>query len=92
MKVALTERFRRAVRDLDDSRRAAVFDSILALPRAVGDPHAHAGLGIRKLHASGIWEARVGLGLRLVFTQEHRLLTLVLVGTHEDVRRFLRDL
>jgi hypothetical protein len=92
LKFALTERVLRAVRDLEDSRRAAVFDAILALPGAVGDPHAHAGLGIRKLHASGIWEARVGLGLRLVFTLEHRLLTLVLVGTHEDVRRFLRDL
>ena len=69
-----------------------MFDSVLSLPRAVGDPHTHAGLGIRKLHPSGIWEARVGLGLRLVFTQEHGLLTLVLVGTHEDVRRFLRDL
>ena len=92
MKVALTERFQRAVRDLDDSKRAAVFDSILTLPRALGDPQAHAGLGIRKLHASGIWEARVGLGLRLVFTLEHGLLTLVLVGTHEDIRRLLRDL
>jgi mRNA-degrading endonuclease RelE of RelBE toxin-antitoxin system len=92
LKVALAERFLRAVRDLDDSQRAAVFDSILALPRALGDPHAHAGLGIRRLHASGIWEARVGLGLRLVFTLEKRLLTLVLVGTHEAIRRFLRDL
>ena len=92
MKLALTERFQRAVRDLDDSRRVAVFDSILALPKALGDPHSHAGLGIRKLHASGIWEARVGLGLRLVFTLEDRLLTLVAVGTHDDIRRFLRDL
>lgn len=91
MKLALTERFQRAVRDLDDPKRTAVFDSILALPKAIGDPHAHAGLGIRKLHASGIWEARVGLGLRLVFTQERSLLTLVLVGTHDDVRRFLQD-
>jgi len=92
LKVALTERFLRAVRDLDDSERTAVFDCILALPKALGDPHAHAGLGIRKLHASGIWEARVGLGLRLVFTLEPRLLTLVLVSTHEHVRGFLRDL
>jgi hypothetical protein len=28
--LTLTERFQRAVRDLDDSRRAAVFDSVLA--------------------------------------------------------------
>jgi hypothetical protein len=92
MRLALTERFQRAVRGLDEPRRAAVFDALLALPGVLGDPHAHAGLGIRKLHASGIWEARVGLGLRLVFAQEPRLLTLVLVGTHEDVRRFLREL
>jgi hypothetical protein len=62
------------------------------LPRVLGDPHSHIGLGIRKLHGSGIWETRVGLGLRLVFAQEPGLLTLVLVGRHEDVRRFLREL
>jgi mRNA-degrading endonuclease RelE of RelBE toxin-antitoxin system len=92
MKLALTERFQRAVRGLDESQRTAVFNAILALPKALGDPHSHRGLGIRKLHASGIWEARIGLGLRLVFTQEPWLVTLVLVGTHDDVRRFLREL
>jgi mRNA-degrading endonuclease RelE of RelBE toxin-antitoxin system len=92
MKVALTERFQRAARDLDDNQRAVVFDALLALPRVIGDPHAHAGLGIRKLHASGIWEARVGLELRLVFALQPGLLTPVTVGRHDEVRRFLRDL
>lgn len=92
MKVSLTERFQRDIRDLDGQRRATVFEVLLALPRAVGEPHVHAGLGIRKLHGSGIWEARVGLGLRLVFALEPGLLTLVRVGSHEDVRRYLRDL
>jgi mRNA-degrading endonuclease YafQ of YafQ-DinJ toxin-antitoxin module len=92
LKLALTERFQRAVRDLVGAQRAAVFECILNLPRALGDPHAHAGLGIRKLHALGIWEARLGLRLRLVFALEHQLLTLVLVGAHEDIRRFLREL
>jgi mRNA-degrading endonuclease YafQ of YafQ-DinJ toxin-antitoxin module len=58
----------------------------------VGDPLAHAGLGIRKVHASGIWEARVGLGLRLVFAFEAGLLTLLRVGSHDEIRRFLREL
>ena len=65
MKVALTERFQRDVRGLTAERRAAVFEAILGLPIAVGDPLRHAGVGLRKLHASGIWEARVGLGLFL---------------------------
>lgn len=92
MKFGLTERFQRDVRDLDARQRAAVFEVMLASPRVLGEPHTHAGLGLRKLHRSGIWEARVGLGLRLVFALEPDLLTLVRVGTHDDVRRYLRDL
>lgn len=52
----------------------------------------HAGLGIRKFHASGIWAARVGLDLRLVLALQPDLLTLVHVGSHDEVRRFLRSL
>ena len=92
MKVALTERFLHDVRGLAAERRAAVFEAILVLPIAVGEPHRHAGLGLRKLHASGIWEARVGLGLRLVLALQPGLVTLVRVGTHEDVRRYLQKL
>ena len=47
---------------------------------------------IRKLHATGIWEARVGLGLRMVFTLEANQLTLVRVGSHDEIRRYLRQL
>ncbi len=92
MRIALSERFQRDVRGLDPRERAGVFEALLALPAALGDPHTHAGLGIRKLHRSGIWEARVGLGLGLVFGLEPSVLTLVRVGSHEDVRRFLREL
>jgi mRNA-degrading endonuclease YafQ of YafQ-DinJ toxin-antitoxin module len=92
MKVALTERFQRDVRDLAADRKAALFDVMLSLPRALGEPHLHSGLGIRKLHRSGIWEARMGLGLRLVFTVEPDLLTLVRVGTHDEIQRYLREL
>jgi hypothetical protein len=92
VRVALSERFQQDVRALEGERRAAVFEAILALPTALGDPHRHAGLGLRKLHPSGISETRVGLGLRLVFTLEPGLVTLVRVGSHEDVRRYLRQL
>jgi mRNA-degrading endonuclease RelE of RelBE toxin-antitoxin system len=92
MKIALTEPFVRDVRALDKPQRAAVFDVILALPKAMGAPHAHAGLGLRKLHASGIWELRVGLGLRLVFAVKDDTATLVRVGTHDDVKRYLKSL
>lgn len=92
MKVALAERFQRDVRALSGTQRGAVLEVLLSLPRAIGDPHLHAGLGIRKLHGSGIWETRVGLGLRLVFALERDLLTLVRVGRHDEIRRYLKGL
>jgi mRNA-degrading endonuclease YafQ of YafQ-DinJ toxin-antitoxin module len=92
MRIALTERFQHDVRDLPQAQRAALFDVILALPRAVGEPHLHAGTGLRKIHASGVWEARVGLGLRLVFTFAGEMATLVRVGDHDEIRRYLRSL
>ena len=92
MNLALTERFQRDVKDLEEEQRAAVFEAILSLPRAIGESHLHSGLGIRKLHRSGIWEARLGLGLRLVFAVQKEVLTLVRVGTHQDIQRYLRTL
>lgn len=92
MRIALTERFQADVRALGGEDRRRVFDVLLALPGALGDPHAHAGLGLRKIHASGIWKARIGLGLRLVFTTEPGLLSLVRLGTHDEIWRYLRTL
>lgn len=89
MRIALAERFQREVRALDAQHRAAVLDVGLGIPAAMGDPHRHRGLGLRKLHRSGVWEARVGLGLRMVFTLADDIATLVCVGTHDDVRRYL---
>jgi hypothetical protein len=92
MQIALTARFQRDAAGLADDQRTALFEAMLALPGTIGRPHLHQGLGIRKLHGSGIWEARVGLGLRVVFALGPDRPTLVRVGTHEDVRRFLREL
>ena len=92
MRIALTDRFQREVRALSSEQRAALFEVLLGLSGALGDPHRHVGVGLRKLHASGIWEARLGLGLRLVFGIERDLATLTTVGTHDDVRRYLKSL
>lgn len=92
MRIALTERFQKGFAGLRDPDRTALFDVMLALPKALGQPHLHTGLGLRKVHPSGIWEGRVGLGLRIVFGIEAATLTLVRAGTHAEVRRYLRTL
>lgn len=48
-------------------------------------PH---GLGLKKLK-HGFWEIRVGLSHRVLFKMEGDVLQMILVGTHEDIKRFL---
>lgn len=92
MRIAPGERFIRDVRKLRADERAAVFEVMLSLPAAFQAPHQHSGLGLRKLHESGIWEARLGLGLRMVFALAGGVATLDRLGTHDEVRRYLRSL
>ena len=92
MRITLTERFQADVRRLSPVDRAAVLDALLALPRVLVDPHSHSGVGLRKLHRSGIFEIRAGLGLRLIFGFEEDAAKFVLAGTHDEVKRFLRTL
>lgn len=89
MRVALTQRFQSDVAALSAPQRALVFETMLGLPRVFGMPHRHSGAGLRKLHASGIFEARVGLGLRVVFAIDKQTMILHRVGTHDAIRRYL---
>ena len=92
MRIALTDRFQRDARELQGAQRAAMFDMILSLPPAIGSPHLHAGLGIRKIHSSGIWEARMGLGLRVIVAIEKDLLSFVRIGSHDEIKRYLKTI
>ena len=88
--VELTRRFRARIRKLSLDP-TAVFAVIEATAAAWGHPHQHTGRGIRRLEAD-FFEVRARLGVRLVFQAQKSILVFYDAGTHEDVRRFLRDL
>lgn len=92
MRILLTEKFQRDVRKLSQIERARCFELLLSLSKLTGKPHTHSGFGLRKIHKSGIWEARLGLALRLILAIRKNELILVTVGSHEHVRRFLSSL
>ena len=47
------------------------------------------GLGFRKLR-DRTWEIRAGLKLRVLMELDGHILTLILVGSHDDIQRALR--
>ncbi|MCK6556255.1 hypothetical protein L6Q96_16995 [Candidatus Binatia bacterium] len=59
------------------------------LLEAFGRPHAHGGLGVRKLGA-GLFECRVGLGKRFVFQDRREELFVFFCGSHDEVGALLR--
>jgi hypothetical protein len=86
MKLLLMERFQRDLAERSQEECSRCFERLMALPKAMGSPHNHAGLGIRKLHPSGIYEARVGLGLRILFALRDDQTILIRVGSHLEIR------
>ena len=74
MKITLTERFQRDMTSLSAEEKKQLFSVLLEIPKVMGEPHRHQGIGMRKLHHSGIYEARIGLKLRMVFALQERTL------------------
>ncbi len=92
MKVSFLDRFLRQLRAARPQDRAAVLDALLDLEAAFANPARHSGLGLRKLHPTDLWEVRIGLSLRVLFRLSQDEAIFVFLGTHDDVKRFLRNL
>lgn len=79
------------LRALPREQRREVGEVIAAAQEAFGNPHRHGGVGLRKLRG-GHYEARLGLGQRLVFEDRGPSLHFKLLGNHDEVQRFLTGL
>ena len=87
--VVTTAAFRRAYHRQHAAEQALVDHALRQLAVSLETRHAPAGLGLKKL-GPGVFEIRAGLALRIVYVEEGPQLVLALLGTHEDVRRFLK--
>lgn len=92
MQITLTERFQKDVIHLTPEDKEAIFSTMLKIPSAIKDIHRHEGIGLRKIHSSGIFEARIGLGLRIIFGYQNQELCFHRVGNHDEIRRYLKAL
>jgi mRNA-degrading endonuclease RelE of RelBE toxin-antitoxin system len=79
------------LRNLDKDQRRTIGELIEKVRVGFGQPHLHGGTGLRALR-SDVYECRLNLRQRLVFTLEHASLYFHFIGSHEDVNRFLKTL
>jgi len=89
--IDFTNRFTAQARTLSHAQRSE-FDLVLPRLAAVfGQPHEHSGLGIRRLQ-NNYFECRLSRDLRAVFKLDGSTLIMVMLGNHNDVRKFIKHL
>ena len=87
--LVLKASFQRAYDRLAPSERDRVKKALIILQQYLDTGQAPVGLGLKKL-GSGVYEFRAGLALRGVYVEEGSVLALALLGSHDEVRRFLK--
>ncbi len=85
--IELSKRFKNIVREA--GREAEVSATLKLVLDGFGKPHAHTGLGIRKL-GKHLYECRTGVAWRLVFEAHKGALTFGFAGDHDEVQNYLR--
>lgn len=90
LRVAAEKSVSLALARLAPEQQGAALSALRQLPAAFGRPHAHAGLGLRQLRR-GLYEARIGLQIRILLERDGDLLVLKAPGDHTAIRRYLRD-
>ncbi len=89
--LVLVPAVQKQLRALPDPEKVAGVLALLELGAAFGNPHIHSGLGIRKLKGN-VFECRAGLARRFGFHAEGDALTIVFLGNHDELRRWVRGL
>ena len=94
MEYLYKQRYLKAFDALPHADQQRVVDSLRQIKQYLRTGHAPYGLRIQPLYdsiRSRVFEARISLALRIVWTREGERVTFVLLGTHDEVRRFLRS-
>jgi len=78
------------LRELTRSERAKCLLALCELTESFGRPHAHSGLGIRKL-GNKLFECRANLALRFIFQDRPTDLFVSFLGDHDEIKALLRS-
>lgn len=91
LKIEIDPELLAQLRGFDKERRRLIGELIEKVRVGFGHPHLHDGTGLRALR-SGVYECRLNLRQRLVFTLEPGSLYFHFMGNHDEVTRFLKTL
>jgi mRNA-degrading endonuclease RelE of RelBE toxin-antitoxin system len=90
MRYRLTPSYERRFKSLPGDRKEKVRKALRMLAALFETGEMPAGLGLKSLTA-GVWEVRAGLADRVLFQKNADLVEFLIVGTHDEVRKYLKE-
>lgn len=90
MRYFRTEFFKRTYQSLDPTRKKRVDRALRQLEVFYSESQRPFGLGLKALR-SGVWEIRSGLADRIIFRRSGDSVEFILVGSHDEIKRFLKQ-
>ena len=91
MQYSETSGFVRNIKRLPTQRKELVKESISKLVNFFETKQLSQGLGLKQLRPD-IWEIRAGLLDRIVFRRQKDIVEFIIAGTHNEIKRFLKNL
>ena len=91
MKYEYKTSFDKAFKKLGRERQEGVRKAVFALIDFFETGDKTGGLGLKQLMGD-FWEIRSGIRDRIVFAFREDVVHFVIVGNHDEIRRYLRDL
>lgn len=89
MRYFRTKAFLDTFKSIGAQRQKRVTKSLTQLDLMLTAKESPIGLGLKQLKG-GIWEIRAGLADRILFTKEEDLVSLLIIGNHDDIKRYLK--
>ena len=92
MNIDFSSSFERSLKSLPQPDQTEIKSIIADLIDVLSDQkQLQQGLGLKRLR-NNYWEVRQGLKTRILFRWDGSSVLLVLVGNHDDVKRFLKQI
>lgn len=88
--VVILSSFERTFKKLDPAARRKVAQSLEQFNEFLVSGRVSGGLGLKKINHDK-YEFRVDIRLRIVMKLEKDIFYLVLVGSHDEIKKYLRD-
>ena len=92
MRIEFKPSFDRSIKALNSRDKDEIKNIIIELIDILStDGPLREGLGLKRLQGP-YWEIRKGLNARILFRWQKDLVEFVLVGDHDDIKRFLKSI